>query len=96
MTTYRMPGGGRAWFVRVKKRLGCGLRPVSREGQLLTGAYAAWVALVTAFFVADDPGTAEIVAAVAILASSTILYIVTALRMSAPASSDAKGKHSCS
>ncbi len=90
MRSESLPGGGKPWFVRVKKRFGCGLKPVSVEGRALTGAYSVWVGAVTWFLVADDPTAPRLVAWLAILAASTFFFILTALRMSAPAAGPAR------
>jgi hypothetical protein len=85
MAAYRLPGGGKAWFLRSRGRDGCHTKPVSVEGHLLTGAYGLWIAGIAWLLADGDPGTAEIVSAAAIVVASTILYIVTVVRMSAPA-----------
>ena len=92
MATYRLPEGGKAWFLRTRRRHGCHARPASIEGHLLTGAYGLWMAGIAWFLADRDPGTAEIVSAAAVVVASTILYIVTVMRMSAPAPGAGKGK----
>jgi hypothetical protein len=56
MVNYELPDGGKAWFVRRKKGSRCDLKPVSREGFLLTAVYALWVTGVCWFFAERDVG----------------------------------------
>ena len=91
MTRVQLPGGGRAWFVRYRKRWGCGMKPASMEGRLLTAAYAAWISGLTWYFANRDVDAVLIALWITITVVSTFFYIVTALRMSAPASGSGKG-----
>ena len=92
MTGATLPGGGKAWFVRKKTRRGCGLKPVSMEGRLLTVAYAAFVSAVSWFLVDPEFRPVMLIAWITLLAAATFLFILTALRMSAPATQACDGK----
>ena len=92
MTGAALPGGGKAWFVRRKKRRGCSLRPVSMEGRLLTAGYAAFVSAVTWLLVDPEFRPVMLIAWITLLAAATFLFILTALRMSAPATQACDGK----
>ena len=83
MVSYELPGGGKAWFVRRKKGSRCDLKPVSREGFLLTAVYALWVTGVCWFFAERDVGAAMLVAWITLILAATFLFILTAWRMSA-------------
>ena len=83
MVSYELPGGGKAWFVRRKKGSHCGLKPVSREGFLLTAIYALWVTGICWFFAERDIGVAMLVAWITLILAATFLFILTAWRMSA-------------
>ena len=85
MRRVEMPHGGKAWFVRRKRGRHCDLRPASLEGHLLTGGFAAWVGGVAWFFADREVGLPALFSGLAVVLASTILYMVTALRMSAPA-----------
>jgi hypothetical protein len=61
------------------------MKPVSLEGHLLTFGFAAWVTGIAWWLAARNIGTAGLVASVTVILASTFLYIITALRMSAPA-----------
>ena len=92
MTSVQMPDGGKAWFVHGRRRRGCHLRPVSIEGHVLTVGFTFWVTGI-AWFIADrNPGLPELLAAITMILASTLLYVVTALRMSAPAANRDKGR----
>ena len=82
----------RPWFLRTRGRRRCHVRPVTLEGHLLTAGFAAWVSAIAWWMASREPGTAEIVSAIAIVVASTTLYIVTVLRMSAPAPGAEKGQ----
>ena len=92
MISARLPNGSRAWFVRTKGRSHCGLKPASMEGRLLTGVYAASVSGVAWFFAARDFETPAMIAGTTLILAATFLYILTALRMSAPAPGIGKGR----
>jgi len=83
--------GRHPWFVRTRGRHGCNIKPAAFQGHLLTGAYGLWIAGIAWFLADRDPNTAEIVSAAAIIVASTVLYIVTVMRMSAPAPQAGKG-----
>ena len=91
MTSVQLPGGGQAWFVRYRKRWGCGMKPASIEGRLLTAAYAAWISALAWYFASRDVDAVLVALWIAIVIASTFFYIVTALRMSASASGSGKG-----
>ena len=85
MTEVRLPEGGKAWFVRSRRRGRCHMKPVSLEGHLLTTGFVAWVGGVAWWLTdRDELGFAGLAVAVVLILASTLLYIVTALRMSAP------------
>lgn len=96
MSNVRLPAGGKAWFVRRRRGRHCGLAPSSVEGRLLTAFYAFWVGAMVWLVLGDDPGAARLVVFVTIVLASTFLYILTALRMSAPAAAPGKERHTCS
>lgn len=83
MQSARLPGGGKAWFVRHGNGRFCNLKPASVEGRLLTGLFAAVVTAISAYFVSNDPDAVEIGAWIVLTFTATFLYIVTAVRMSA-------------
>jgi hypothetical protein len=83
MTSYELPGGGKAWFVRRKTGSRCDLKPVSREGFLLTAAYAVCVSGISWFFAERAVGVAVVVAWITLILAATFLFILTAWRMSA-------------
>ena len=87
----RLATGGEAWFVRRRKGRFCDLKPASKSGHILTGLYIAWIALVSALVVEKEESVSLIVVGVVVMLASTLLYLVTALRMSAPASQTDKG-----
>ena len=92
MTATRLPGGGKAWFVRTRKQHGCSLKPVSFEAHLLTAGYALAVAAASGLQFGGEPGTAHVVAWATLMAAATFLYVLTALRMSAPRAAPRKGR----
>ena len=83
MTSYELPGGGKAWFVRRKKGSRCDLKPVSGEGFVLTATYALWVTGTCWFFAERTLGVAMVVAWIILILAATFLFILTAWRMSA-------------
>ena len=91
MKSVQLPGGGKAWFVKTRKGRHCGLKPVSAEGRLLTGAYGGFVGAVSWVFADADFRPVLLAVWIALVAAATFLYILTALRMSAPASGPGKG-----
>ena len=90
MNQVRLPGGGKAWFVRTGKGSQCGLKPASREGHLLTAVFAVVVGAIALYFASGDTGATEIAAWVVLTFAAAFLYIVTALRMSARAPETAR------
>lgn len=96
MTGVRLPDGGKAWFVRHRKSWGCGMRPVSTEGRLLTGAYAGWIGVLSWFFADHDLDTLMVALWITLILTSTFLYLVTALRMSASSSESGQWRSGCS
>jgi hypothetical protein len=96
MKTVYLPEGGKAWFVRRKRGRHCGLAPASVEGHVLTGFYAAAVSAVAWFFARGDMDAPRLAAMIVMMLAATILFILTAWRMSAPASTAVKGSRRCS
>ncbi len=96
MKTVRLPEGGKAWFVRSRNGWRCGLAPASVEGHLLTGIYAVVVSGSAWFFASGDLDALRVAAMVVLMLSATVLFILTAWRMSAPASAATKGGRGCS
>jgi hypothetical protein len=91
-----LPGGGKAWFVRDGKRGRCGLRPASVEGRMLTAFYVAIVAASSMLFTRDGFSGMMVATWIVLIVAATILYIVTAVRMSARAPDSGKRDAGCS
>ena len=94
MKTVRLPEGGKAWFVRRRRRGHCSLRPASIEGRLLTAAYAAFVTGAAWLVIGDgeDTNAARLTAFIVLILVATFLFILTAWRMSAPAPNAGSGE----
>ena len=91
-----LPGGGKPWFERRGTATHCSLKPVALEGHLLTAFYAAVVTGISLFFARGDLEVLSVVAWVALILAASLLYVITALRMSARAPHSDKGKAGCS
>jgi hypothetical protein len=96
MRHIELPGGGRAWFVREGRRGRRGLRPASPEGRALTALYAAVVGASSLLFAGDGFSGMMVAAWIVLIVAATILYVVTALRMSARPPETGKGGAGCS
>ena len=98
MTSARLPEGGKAWFERRGGPWSYQLVSVSPAGWVVTGAYvAASIALSLLIFAKeDDPQLTDWIVWAVLLAAMTMLFAVTALRMSVPAAGTEKGRRKCS
>lgn len=87
MTEYRLPGGGRAWFVRRRTATSYQLNPCAPAGWWLTIAFCLFVSVVpTAVLLAGSgpQSTVRWVAFGALLMLPTIGFVVAAFRLSVP------------
>ena len=96
MKSARLPEGGKAWFVRKGKASHCSLTPASVEGHLLTAFYVVWIGALVWLVLGEDPGVARVVAFIAVVLASSLLYVLTAWRMSARAPASEKERRKCS
>ncbi|AJP73031.1 hypothetical protein [Sphingomonas hengshuiensis] len=88
MTDYRLPGGGRAWFVSTRTATSYRLNPCSPAGWWSLIGYCLFVSVApTAILLAggDSPSGTRWVAFGATIVLPSIAFIVTAFRMSVPA-----------
>ena len=96
MSSVRLPEGGKAWFVRKGTAWCCSLTPSSIEGHLLTAFYVLWIGAMAWLVLGKDPELPRLIAYVTLVLASSLLYILTALRMSARAPAAQKGRGKCS
>jgi hypothetical protein len=97
MKTVHLPEGGKAWFVRRRKGWHCTLTPASIEGHVLTIVYALAVSAVAWFFAGGgDIDTPRLAALIVMVLAATVLFILTAWRMSASVPAASKGSRKCS
>ena len=76
----------RAWFERSGPWWYCSLRPAAPAGWLLTGLYAAAMAVISIFFLGgEEPRAVDFIAWGTLVAASTFIYLLTAFRNSARA-----------
>lgn len=85
-----LPGGGKAWFVRVRSRGSYQIQPISIEGWLMTGAYVLVALALTPLMV--HPTTTKAVVYVVLLVAITVIFLTGMWRMSVPAPKDKGGK----
>lgn len=81
--TARLPGGGKAWFERVKRGASYKLNPCSAEGWLVIAAFVA-VNLLSVLILIPEPTPIRLVAWGTVEVVAVVLLIVVAFRMSPP------------
>ena len=93
MKTGYFANGGRAWFVRFRTGEGCQMEPASIQGWVLTGVYFLFLGGVSWIFLAGDPDAGDWFAWSVLIAAASLLFGVTAYRMSASIPAPASKKH---
>ena len=83
MKSAQFPNGGRAWFVRFRTGEGCQMEPASAQGWILTSVYLLLLAAISWTFLAAEPDAGDWFAWAVLIAAGTLLFSVTAYRMSA-------------
>ena len=87
MSEARLPGGGKAWFVRRGSRWCYQLTPVSPAGWVLSVVYVLAAIAISLFFLGDEEmaGPLEWAGWGVLLTAATILFLVVVINMSARA-----------
>jgi len=81
--TERLPGGDKAWFVRVRKGASRQLTPCAPEGWMVVGGFVA-INLLSVLLLLPQPTPARWIAWTTVTILSAVLLIVIAYRMSPP------------
>jgi len=81
--TEKLPGGGKAWFVRYRRGMSHQLAPCAKEGWLVIAAFVA-VNLLAVLLLMPEPTPPRWVAWGTIEVIATVLLVVVAYRTSAP------------
>lgn len=82
-----LPGGDKAWFVRVRRRGKVKINPCSVEGWLVIAAFTV-VTLLSVLLLLPEPTPMRFAAWGTVQAAAVILLMVVSLRMSAPLPKD--------
>ena len=81
--TERLPGGGKAWFVRYRRGMSYQLKPCATEGWLVIAGFVA-ANLLGGLLLIPEPTPVRIVAFGTVIVVAAVLLVVVAYRMSAP------------
>ena len=81
--TERLPGGGKAWFVRYRRGASYQLVPCAKEGWLVVAGFLV-VNLLAVLLLLPEPTLVRWAAWGTIEIAATVLLIVVAFRTSAP------------
>ena len=81
--TERLPGGDKAWFVRVRRSASFQITPCSREGWMVVGGFVV-VNLLSVLLLIPEPTTGRWIAWGTVTLLAALLLVVIAYRMSPP------------
>lgn len=82
-----LPGGGKAWFVRMRRGAKYKINPCSIEGWLVVGAFTV-VTMLSVLLLLPEPTPMRFAVWGTVQAAAVILLVVVSLRMSAPLPKD--------
>ncbi|MBC9034820.1 hypothetical protein IAG41_20710 [Sphingomonas sp. JC676] len=95
MSEHRLPGGGKAWFVRTRSRTSYKINPCSAEGWWGLIGYTVLMTvspLAILLMGPQPPSTVHWIIWAVLLLAMTAIFLVLAFRMSAPLEDKENGR----